>query len=279
MLLFCFALASRINIGGICLLAYKSSNIAIQSQNWKHPKIKTVRLIDRYHHRNAKALVVDKLWQSLPNDNMARCLAYHDPTNEGSQICEPRLVPDETAVLGQAVSEWGWDFIDSSADEKRRQVIEMLGGKGLCPETTCQSKSNEELVQLCAIPAAFMAVKIDETPAGKSPPALACGRWAFDCLMNGVFPRTQIGDEGLLGPLLMTLGQHLQYPTRIPRPNAEIRLQWCLKHKGWKTTGQLNSMSLDDVRNAAVSGLAADGSCSESCDKMSNEELARLCYY
>ena len=91
MLLFCFALASRINLGGNFWLAYQSTNIANQSQNWKHPKIKTVRLIDRYHPRNAKAIVVDKLWQSLPYDNLARCLAYLDPTYS-SQIGEPRMV-------------------------------------------------------------------------------------------------------------------------------------------------------------------------------------------
>ena len=169
---------------------------------------------------------------------------------------------------------WGYDFIDSSADEKRTKVIEMLGSKGLCPGTICQTKSNEELVALCSVPAAFMAVEVDETPAGTSPPVLACGRWAFDCLHHGVIPQSQIGDLDLL----TTIGLHLQYPTRIPRPNPEIRLQWCLKHKGWKTTVQLKSMSPEDIRNAAVAGLAADGSCS-ACDKMSNEELARLCYY
>ena len=255
------------------MLAYKSTNIATQSQNWKHPKIKTVRVIDRFHHRNAKSILVDRLWQELPHDNMARCLAYHDKKYWGGQIGEPRYDVNEN----NAVTEWGWDFMDSSSDDKRTNVTEMLGGKGLCPETTCQSKSNEELVQLCDIPAAFMAVKIDETPAGKSPPALACGRWAVDCLWNGVFPNTQHGEEH--APVLAALGMHLQYPTRIPRPNPELRLQWCLKHKGWKTTGQLNSMSPEDIRNAAVAGLAAAGSCAESCDKMSNEELARLCYY
>ena len=68
------------------MLAYKSTNIATQSQNWKHPKIKTVRVIDRFDRRNAKSILVDRLWQELPHDNMARCLAYHDKKYWGGQI-------------------------------------------------------------------------------------------------------------------------------------------------------------------------------------------------
>jgi len=155
-------------------------------QGWRHPKIKSIYKVHRYHKDNTpwgNFYCADEQqplryggaggngWNSIPYDPLGRCLSWKgEAVSDILGYCEEWTpAPAQECVKFKQ----GW-----TPAQKR----EMVESKVNCEFGDCGSLDDSALVGRCGIPDGFMQVDLQEFAFNEITPVQSCAEGAFNFL-------------------------------------------------------------------------------------------------